>query len=156
MRSSHGIRKLSSRQVAFRNLPQVPTSPHINKALTSVRCASFDLLVRASEREQLFALGMLCTGTKRGQFFWGLDWTACPCSHKFCVAIADVRKRTFHCAPCNPRVECIGVSPGTIHIQLSTSGRAEDMLDRDIAKIFPAPPMKYTARQSLAATLLNR
>jgi hypothetical protein len=80
--------------------------PHVNKALTSVRCASFNLLVGASEREQLFALGMLCTGTKRGQFFWGLGSVACPCSRKFCVAIADGRKRTFHCAPCDPRVEC--------------------------------------------------
>jgi hypothetical protein len=78
----------------------------------TVRCASFDLLVRASEREQLFALGMLCTGTKRGRFFWGLDWTACPCIHKFCVAIADVRKRTFHCAPCDPRAECMRVGVG--------------------------------------------
>jgi hypothetical protein len=49
---------------------------------------------------------MLCTGTKRAQFFWGLGLVACPCSRKFCVAIADVRKRTFHCAPCDPRVEC--------------------------------------------------
>jgi hypothetical protein len=86
--------------------PTEVAQPHVNKALTSVRCASFNLLVGASEREQLFALGMLCTGTKRGQFFWGLGSVACPCSRKFCVAIADVRKRTFHCAPCDPRVEC--------------------------------------------------
>ena len=52
---------------------------------------------------------MLCTGTKQGQFFWGLGSVACPCNRKFCVAIADVRKRTFHCAPCDPRVECMRV-----------------------------------------------
>lgn len=80
--------------------------PHINKALTSVRCASFNLPVGASEREQLFALGMPCTGTTRGRFFWGLDSAACPCSRKFCVAIVDVRKRKFQCVPCDPRVEC--------------------------------------------------
>jgi hypothetical protein len=49
--------------------------------------------------EQLWVFGMPCTGTKRDRFSWGLDWTACPCSRRFCVAIADARKRTFRCAP---------------------------------------------------------
>ena len=53
----------------------------------------------ASEREQLFALGMLCTGTKRGRFFSGLDSAPCQYIRKFYVAIAGVRKRTFRYAP---------------------------------------------------------
>jgi hypothetical protein len=60
----------------------------------------------ANRREQLFAFGMLCTDTKRGRFFWGLDWAARRCSHRFCVATADVRTRKFHRFPCDPHADC--------------------------------------------------
>ena len=52
---------------------------------------------------------MLCTDRRHGRFFWGLDWDASRCSRKFCVAIADDRKRKFHRGPCDPRVECMPV-----------------------------------------------
>src|SRR6266550_4736734 len=35
-----------------------------------------------------------------------------------------------------------GISPTTIHIHLSTSGRAGEILNRNIAKTFPTPPAK--------------
>jgi len=60
-----------------------------------------------ANREQLCFSGMLCTHSRHGRFFWGLDWGASRCSRKFCVAIADVRKRTFHRGPCDPPTECI-------------------------------------------------
>jgi hypothetical protein len=49
---------------------------------------------------------MLCTDRRYGRFSWGLDWDVSRCSRKFYAATADVRKRKFHCAPCDPRVEC--------------------------------------------------
>jgi hypothetical protein len=49
---------------------------------------------------------MLCTDRRYGRFSWGLDWDVSRCSRKFYAATADVRKRKFHRAPCDPRVEC--------------------------------------------------
>jgi hypothetical protein len=77
----------------------------MDKARKFLRCAPFNLFV-ASGREQLFVLGMLCTGTKCGRFFWGLDWAASQCTRKFCGTIANARKRTFRCAASDPRAKC--------------------------------------------------
>jgi hypothetical protein len=56
-------------------------------------------LVRASERQQPFAPGMLCTGTKRDSFSWGLDLAARRCTRKSCGRAPDVRKRIIPCTP---------------------------------------------------------
>jgi hypothetical protein len=63
-------------------------------------------IAAVANREQLFAIGMLCTDSRHGRFFWGLDWYASRCSRKFCAAIADVRKRKFHRWPYDPPAEC--------------------------------------------------
>jgi hypothetical protein len=52
---------------------------------------------------------MLCTDTKRGRFFLGLDGAASRCSHRFYAATADVRTRKCRRGPCDPRAECDAV-----------------------------------------------
>lgn len=66
-----------------------------------------NMIAAAANREQPCVFGTLCTDSQHGQFFLVLDWHASRCSRKFCVAIADVRKRTFHRGPCGPPTECI-------------------------------------------------
>ena len=67
-------------------------------------CTALYLFV--ANREQLFALGMLCTDSRQGRSFWGLDWDwdVCRCSRNFYAATADGRKRKFRLA-CDPRTE---------------------------------------------------
>src|SRR6185437_8155485 len=71
----------------------------LSKNVTGQSCESPSFARFASRREQLFALRMLCTGTKRVPFFWGLDWVARPCSRRFYVRTADVRKHICHSEP---------------------------------------------------------
>jgi hypothetical protein len=56
-------------------------------------------LLRASWREQLFAPGMLCTCTKGGWVFGGLDWAASQCNRKSCGRTPDVHKHKACCVP---------------------------------------------------------
>jgi hypothetical protein len=76
----------------------------INSYLNTGVSASGYLFV-ANRREQLFASGTLCTDTKRGLFFWGLDGAASHCNRRFYVATAGGRTRKFRRAPCDPRAE---------------------------------------------------
>jgi len=48
---------------------------------------------------------MPSTDRRHGRFFWVLDWGASRCSHKFCEATADDRRRKFHHGACDPRAK---------------------------------------------------
>ena len=71
--------------------------------------AAPEYLFVANRREQLFAFETLCTDTKRGLFFWGLDGAASRCNRRFYATTADGRTRKFRRAPCDPRAECDAV-----------------------------------------------
>jgi hypothetical protein len=67
-------------------------------------CTALYLFV--ANRERLCVFEMLCTDSRHGLFFWGLDWDVSRCSRNFYAATADGRKRKFRLA-CDPRSECV-------------------------------------------------